>query len=98
MLDHLGLTQSWARPITAPWGADSIAHQELVVMEDQPVEYLELIEVADAASAQPADEGQAAGDAPEPKLLARLRIDLIPANGHLSSREEAERRANNEIR
>ena len=98
VLDHLGLKQSWARPITAPWGADSIAHQELVVMEDQPVEYLELIEVADAASAQPADEGQAAGDAPEPKLLARLRIDLIPANGHLSSREEAERRANNEIR
>ena len=98
VLDHLGLTQSWARPITAPWGADSIAHQELVVMEDQPVEYLELVEVADAASAQPADEGQPAGGVPEPKLLARLRIDLIPANGHLSSREEAERRANNEIR
>ena len=64
VLDHLGLTQSWARPITAPWGADSIAHQELVVMEDQPV--FGACEVADAASAQPADEGQPAGDAPSP--------------------------------
>lgn len=109
-LEHLGLTQSWARPVTAPWGVESIADQQLVVMENDPVEFIEIVESgsqsADAAAEGAGDEAEnapAAANASESedgdaKLITRLRLESIPANGHLSSREEAERRANNEIR
>lgn len=98
VLENLGLGQSWARPITAPWGADSIASQQLVVMEENPIEYLEIVEAAAEAPPQADDQAAADSASKEPRLLVRMRIDQIPANGHLSSREEAERRANNEIR
>lgn len=106
VLNHLGLKQSWARPVTAPWGAESIANQQLVVMEDYPVEYLEIVQSSpsNAADATANPDDPAAGQDPaastpvDEKILTRMRIDLVPANGHLSSREEAERLANNEIR
>ena len=103
-LELLGLKQSWARPVTAPWGVESIADQQLVVMEDDPVEFVEIVESATPSAAATDEENAAAGEnasetrAGEEKLIARMRLDSIPANGHLSPREEAERRANNEIR
>ncbi|MDA8697061.1 PQQ-like beta-propeller repeat protein [Rhodopirellula sp.] len=104
VLDHLGLKQSWARPVTAPWGAPSIVNQQLVVMEDNPVEYLEIIEAAsDAAPAEAEASADPAAteettETSDQRVIVRMRVDTTPPNGHLSSREEAERRANNEIR
>lgn len=98
VLNNLGLEQSWARPITAPWGAESIANQKLVVMEDDPIEYLEIVTSDSGNATDAAADSDDKSPASEPKILVRTRIDLVPPNGHLSSREEAERVANNEIR
>ena len=57
VIEHLGLNQAWARPVTAPWGAQSISHQKLVVMESDPVEYVEIVKVV------PGDAAPANGDA-----------------------------------
>ncbi|MDG2222239.1 MAG: PQQ-binding-like beta-propeller repeat protein [Rubripirellula sp.] len=97
IMRQLGLTQSWARPIPVPAGAQTIADQQLHVHEEDPREYVELVEkvkVPAAGEAAPA-EGQ---EAPAPKVIARIAADRLGMDGQPIGRKEAERLASNEIR
>ena len=53
IMQQLGLTQAWARPVPVPAGAQSIADQQLFVHKENPREYVEIVMVpkADAAVA-----------------------------------------------
>jgi outer membrane protein assembly factor BamB len=90
---QLGLVESWARPLAVPYGAQSIAGQQLFVHQENQREYVEVVTVtADAAASG------ATGEAPVGKVLARIATDELQSNGQPLGRKEAERLANHEIR
>jgi outer membrane protein assembly factor BamB len=97
IMRQLGLTQSWARPIPVPAGAQTIADQQLHVHEENPREYVEIVEKLKAPAA-----GQAAPaegeEAPSPKVIARIAADRLGMDGQPIGQKEAERLASNEIR
>lgn len=110
VMEQLGLTQAWARPVPAPAGSQSIADQQLFVHQESPREYVEVVMVpTTAAEPAPADaqDAAASGAAANPpsttpttaeKVLARIPTDQIQGNGKQIGRKEAERLASNEIR
>ncbi len=98
VIEHLGLNQAWARPVTAPWGAQSISHQKLVVMESDPVEYVEIVKVVPGDAAPANGDASAKPPVSDPNVLVRMRTEQLQANGQPMGRQEAERVANNEIR
>jgi outer membrane protein assembly factor BamB len=102
---RLGLTEVWARPITAPAGAQSIADQQLFVHETNPHEFVEIVALASGATAKPAPQPDAAAgaeaanaDAPQGKVLVRIPTNRIGTNGKVLGLKEAQRLASNEIR
>ena len=113
IMQQLGLTQAWARPVPVPAGAQSIADQQLFVHQENPRELVEIVMVpkadASAAATESASEGAgsagngsagngSAGNGSAGKVLARIPTDQIQANGKPIGRKEAERLATNEIR
>lgn len=63
VMQQLGLTQAWARPVTAPAGAQSISHQALVVHQQTPREFVEIVMAPAPAAAAPAAAAAAAAPA-----------------------------------
>ena len=107
IMQQLGLTQAWARPVPVPAGAQSISDQQLFVHQENPREYVEIVMVPKADASTGATESKATGGAdnggaPDQsatgKVLARIPTDQTGANGRPIGRQEAERLANNEIR
>ncbi len=90
IMRQLGLTQAWARPIPVPAGAQTIADQQLFVHEENPKEFVEIVQ----AGSVPAD----GSGVPQDKVIARISVEQIGINGQPIGRKEAERLATNEIR
>ncbi len=104
VMQQLGLTQAWARPVSVPIGAQSIADQQLFVHEENPREYVEVVMVPAADTAKSdaaktsADATASGGKVAEGKVLARIATDQLQGDGKPIGRQEAERLANNHIR
>lgn len=82
-----------------PVGAQSIADQQLFVHKESPREYVEIVTIPPAQSADAPEDAKAEPvPAPKGKVLVRIPTDRIGANGQAVGRKEAERLANNEIR
>jgi outer membrane protein assembly factor BamB len=101
VMQQLGLTQAWARPVNVPVGAQSIADQQLFVHQQNPHEYVEVVMVP--PENQAGDDASASDDGsesqqPQGKVLVRIPTDRIGADGRPIGRKEAERFAGNEIR
>jgi outer membrane protein assembly factor BamB len=103
VLQQLGLTQAWARPMQVPYGAQTIADQQLFAHQANPHEFVEIVLAAPAAAAAPApaaapDSTGAAPAAPPATVLARISTQQLGTNGQPIGRAEAERLAANQIR
>jgi outer membrane protein assembly factor BamB len=81
---RLGLEEVWRRQMSVPAGADSIVDQQVMVHEQNPRVYVEVV-------------GKAA-DGEDPPVLFRIPTDLVAADGQPIGKEEAERLARREIR
>ena len=93
---RLGLTQAWARPVHVPYGAASIADQQLFVHQENPREFVEIVTTAKTTPTAATGSQPAPGN--EGKVLARIVTGQIGDGGKLIDKKEAERLANNEIR
>ncbi len=83
---RLGLEEVWRRQMSVPAGSDSIVDQQLIVHEQNPRVYVEVV-------------GKAAeGEGEDSPVLFRIPTDLVGADGKSIGKEEAERLARREIR
>lgn len=46
---QLGLKQAWLRPVNAPYGAQTVADLRVFVHQSDPLEYVEIVQISDAA-------------------------------------------------
>ncbi len=98
--NRLGLTQSWVRPINAPFGAQSIVDQQLYVHQTDPIEYIEIVQ-ADAEAPKLEPGSASASDPPAPtnaKVYGRIDISRVGMPTIEAGRAEATRQATNEVR
>jgi outer membrane protein assembly factor BamB len=109
---QLGFTEAWRRPINAPFGAQSIADQQLFVHQTDPLEYIEIVSAESATPApnesQPAPDSESESESavasnsetniPAPQVFGRIEVGRMGKETVEANRTEAMRQANNEIR
>jgi len=97
---QLGLTQAWMRPINAPYGAQTIADQQLYVHQSDPHEYIEIVQLGEPPELTE-EEKKAGGSAPSPPVVAvfgRVNVRQVGKESLEAGRAEAQRLASNEVR